>query len=174
VLHRSPGIRARNRGALEIQETSADPEFRYLEGVQFSDRGSTCIEVLTPTPYSKDMPIRRNAVSLLASLPALLRTTGAGPQLKPQEAKPSTAPAPRPTPPPGTSPAYRVRYAQPATGFGQGLAIRPRFAGKCRVRASLPKIVMVDGTPAKATNLEESLIEFDTRAGGVYEVTRKG
>jgi alpha-L-fucosidase 2 len=52
--------------------------------------------------------------------------------------------------------------------------IRSKFAGKCLVRTSVPVVVTAAGKPVKTASPEASVVEFDTRAGGVYEVTRKG
>jgi alpha-L-fucosidase 2 len=51
--------------------------------------------------------------------------------------------------------------------------IRSKFAGKCRVRTSVPVVVTAAGKPVKTASPEASVVEFDTTAGGVYTLTRK-
>jgi alpha-L-fucosidase 2 len=43
-----------------------------------------------------------------------------------------------------------------------------------RVRTSVPVVVTAARKPVKTASPEASVVEFDTRAGGVYELTRKG
>jgi len=51
--------------------------------------------------------------------------------------------------------------------------IRSQFAGKCRVRTSVPVNITRGGKKLKFTNPEEKVVEFDTEAGGVYIIDCK-
>ncbi|MGB2865840.1 MAG: glycoside hydrolase family 95-like protein, partial [Sedimentisphaerales bacterium] len=48
--------------------------------------------------------------------------------------------------------------------------IRSKLGNKCRVRSSGPVRVTDEGKPVSVTELEESVIEFDTKAGRTYVI----
>ena len=48
--------------------------------------------------------------------------------------------------------------------------IQSKVGNKCRVRSSEPVMVTCDGKPVSATMLEESVIQFGTKAGRTYVI----